>query len=79
MRANSEIRSEREARVDDAIAAFFEARKNGQPLDRNTFLAKYSDLEEELSIFLANQSKFDKANGIAMSKGDETISLPPIA
>ena len=79
MPETSESRSDREKRVDDAIAEFFEARENDRPLDRHIFLARYPDLADDLSSFLADQASFPMAAEVAVPSFDETATLPPLS
>jgi WD40 repeat protein/tRNA A-37 threonylcarbamoyl transferase component Bud32 len=50
--------SERERRVDEAVAAYYEALEAGQPLSPDEFLARYPDLAEELTSFLDARAAF---------------------
>src|SRR2546427_337231 len=51
----------REERLDAAVAAWYEAREAGRPLDRAAFLARYPDLAADLASFLADKQQFDRA------------------
>src|SRR5215471_13667255 len=65
-----ELFSSREERVNEAIAAYFEARERGEAPDRASarVLADYADVAAELSSFFANQAQFQQDAG----------SLPPV-
>jgi WD40 repeat protein/tRNA A-37 threonylcarbamoyl transferase component Bud32 len=56
--------SEREQRLDLAIAAYLEAAGAGRPPDRSDFLARHSDLALELRSFFADE---DRLKGLAGS------------
>src|SRR5262245_11134858 len=49
--------SDREARVDAAIAQYLNAVDAGQPPDRGAFLRQHADLAPELEAFLADQDR----------------------
>jgi WD40 repeat protein/predicted Ser/Thr protein kinase len=69
--------SERELRLDEAIASFYQAREAGQALDRNAFLACYPDLADELAAFLDNKAAFEKRAGGSPSPASEAATLGP--
>jgi tRNA A-37 threonylcarbamoyl transferase component Bud32 len=48
---------EREARLDELIAAFLEAVEAGHPPDRDAWLAQHPDLADELRAFFANHDR----------------------
>ena len=52
MGSTAEQGSERDRRVDEAVAAYYEALEAGRPLSPDEFLARYPDLTEELASFL---------------------------
>jgi len=60
MAENAHNPSERDLRLDEAIAAFYQASEAGQALDRSSFLARYPDLADELAAFLDDKSAFEK-------------------
>jgi WD40 repeat protein len=53
--------SEREIRIDAAIAEYLSARQRGAPFDRTAWLAQHSDLASELNDFLADEAMFARA------------------
>jgi eukaryotic-like serine/threonine-protein kinase len=53
-------RSDREARVNAAIAAYLSALDSGRPPDREAFLRQHADLAEELGAFLADQDRLQE-------------------
>ncbi|HYT92139.1 MAG TPA: protein kinase, partial [Gemmataceae bacterium] len=59
---------EREQRLDEAIAAYYEAIESGCPFDRAAFLARHPDLTEGLSVFLDDREAFERCAG-----GDSAI------
>jgi len=52
--------SDREARVNAAIAAYLSALDSGRPPDREAFLRQHADLVEELGAFLADQERLQE-------------------
>src|SRR5262245_56136365 len=69
--------SDRERRLDEAIAAFYQAREAGQPLDHGALLARYPDLADELNAFLADKAAFEKRAGGLPSPASEAETLAP--
>ena len=67
--------SERELRLDEAIAAFYQAREAGQRLDRGAFLARYPDLAGELAAFLDDKAAFEKRAGGPPAPAAEAATL----
>jgi outer membrane protein assembly factor BamB len=63
MGSQGEHGSERERRVDEAVAAYFQAREAGQPPAREEFLARYPDLADELASFLEARAVFTDRAG----------------
>src|SRR5262249_34343426 len=55
--------SEREQRVNEAIAAYLEAAEAGRAPGREEFLARHPDLADELGAFLADRDRFARAAG----------------
>ncbi len=51
---------EREARLNEAIAAYYQAVEAGQTPVRDEFLARYPDLAGELASFLADKAQFER-------------------
>jgi WD40 repeat protein len=58
MGSPAEQGSERDRRVDEAVAAYYEALEAGRPLPPDEFLARYPDLAEELASFLDARAAF---------------------
>src|SRR6516165_10127616 len=56
-------RSERERRIDEAVAQWYQALEAGQPLEREAFLANHPDLAGELASFLDARSAFEHKAG----------------
>jgi eukaryotic-like serine/threonine-protein kinase len=50
---------EREDRLDEAVAAFLEAKESGETFDHDAWLQAYPDLCDELKRFLADHDSFD--------------------
>jgi WD40 repeat protein/serine/threonine protein kinase len=67
--------SERDKRIAAAVAVYFDARKSGQPIDRNAFLARFEDLRGELLEFLADQDLVDQAAEMYSPQGETAIVL----
>jgi WD40 repeat protein len=59
----SEPLPDREARLNEAVAAYVEATEEGQPPDPEQFLARYPDLADELRAFLDDRARFARAAG----------------
>ncbi len=57
--------SEREQRVNEAIAVYLQAVDAGAPPDREVFLAQYADIAAELHAFLADRERFRRLAGNA--------------
>src|SRR5262245_28767741 len=55
--------SERDQRVNEAIAAYLEAAEAGRAPGREEFLARYPDLANELTAFFADRDRFARAAG----------------
>jgi outer membrane protein assembly factor BamB len=55
---SAEQDSERDRRVDEAVAAYFQALEAGRPPSRDEFLARYPDLADELASFLDARAAF---------------------
>jgi hypothetical protein len=58
MGSSAEQGPERDRRVDEAVAAYFQALEGGRPLPPAEFLARYPDLAEELASFLEARAAF---------------------
>jgi WD40 repeat protein len=57
--------TDRDARIDLAIAEYLDAAQGGQSPDREAWLARHADLRPELESFLANKAAFDgRAEGL---------------
>src|SRR5262245_36183069 len=65
MGTSAEQGSERDRRVDEAVAAYYEALEAGRPLPPDEFLARYPDLAEELTSFLDARAAFADRAGPA--------------
>jgi WD40 repeat protein/tRNA A-37 threonylcarbamoyl transferase component Bud32 len=68
--------TDREARLNEAVAAYYQAAEAGQPPDRKEFLARYPDLASELASFLANKEQLDHL-AAPRPAAAETATLPP--
>jgi eukaryotic-like serine/threonine-protein kinase len=71
--------SEREERLDAAIAAYYQALESGQPVDRAAFLAGYPDLADELTSFLNDKAAFERRAGATVPAPAEAPTLAPAA
>jgi WD40 repeat protein len=79
MAENETNPSERELRLDEAIAAYYEAREAGKPLDRNAILARYPEVAVELSAFMDDKAAFERrAGGLPPVSEAATLGLAPI-
>jgi WD40 repeat protein len=58
MGSSADQGSESDRRVDEAVAAYYEALEAGRPPPRGEFLARYPDLAEELASFLDARAAF---------------------
>src|SRR5262245_31765392 len=65
MGSSAEHGSERDRRVDEAVAAYYQALEAGRPLSPDEFLARYPDLAEELTSFLDARAAFEGRAGPA--------------
>ena len=52
--------TEREQKLNEAIAAYYEAVEAGSPPNRDEFLARYPDLAVDLASFLDNKGAFEQ-------------------
>jgi hypothetical protein len=52
--------SDRELRVNEVLAAYYEAMDAGQPIDPREFLARHADLADDLSSFFAAKQEFEQ-------------------
>jgi eukaryotic-like serine/threonine-protein kinase len=59
MAADHASPTNREARLDEVIAAYLEALENGQAPDRAELLAQHPDLAEDLNEFFQGEAQFD--------------------
>ena len=59
MGSQAEHSSDRERRVDEAVAAYYQALESGTPPARDTFLARYPDLAPRLDCIIAGESGWD--------------------
>ena len=66
---------DRDARLHEAIAAYYQAIEEGQSVDRTAFLARYPDLAGELAAFLDDKDAFERrAGGAAAPPLDATLA-----
>jgi WD40 repeat protein/tRNA A-37 threonylcarbamoyl transferase component Bud32 len=56
--SDGRLDSERERRLEDALAEYMRAKERGERPDRRDFLARYPDLADELQEFFANEDSF---------------------
>src|SRR6516225_3095165 len=49
---------DREERLNEAIAAYYQAVEAGRPPERGAFLTRYAEFAEELEAFFADQEHF---------------------
>src|SRR5262245_54279558 len=78
MAENENTPSEREQRLDAAIAEYYQALEIGQPLDREAFLAQHADLADELASFLADMAAFERQAGAGLrSEQNGPLPEPP--
>ena len=68
-----------DGRVEEAVAAYYEATESGAAIDAAAFLARYPDLADELTRFLADKAAFERraagAADSASSQGAPTLAL----
>ncbi len=64
---------DREARLNEALLAYVEARQAGRELDRDQFLASYPDLRGELEEFFAGHDEVERL-AAALRDGGERAS-----
>src|SRR5262245_35811252 len=77
----------REQRLNEAIAAYFQAAEAGQAMDSADFLARHPDLAGELAAFLDDKDRFDRLAGpvppvaaartVEPSSSSQAPTLPP--
>src|SRR5262245_54017658 len=68
--------SEREERIDEALATYFAAVDAGQPPDRKEFLAGHPDIAADLEAFFADQKRVLNLGG-RLGLLDPVKSLAP--
>jgi tRNA A-37 threonylcarbamoyl transferase component Bud32 len=78
MGTSAEQGSERDRRVDEAIAAYYQALEASRPLPADEFLARYPDLAEELTSFLDARAAFADRAGPAPAPGPAN-EIPTVA
>jgi len=81
-------RSDREERVGEAVAWYFQAVEAGRPPEPTEFLARFPDLRPELESFLVDKAAFDRAvepaadpntnRLLAATQGPATIDHVPL-
>jgi WD40 repeat protein len=67
--------ADRDRRIEEAIAAYYQAVEAGRPPARDDFPARYPDLRPELESFLADKAAFEQQAAVA----DPDATLPPQA
>jgi WD40 repeat protein len=63
MTESTSTANDREQRLEEAIAAYYQASEEGQPFERTMFLAHYPDLAADLAAFLDDKDAFEKRAG----------------
>jgi hypothetical protein len=63
MAGETETTSDRQQRLERAVADYLEAADAGRDPDPAAWLARYSDLQPELGQFLADQARLDRLVG----------------
>src|SRR5580692_8021688 len=74
MSDSKEPLSDRENRLGEAVAWYYQSLWEGDPPDRTDFLARYPDLRPELESFLADKEAFSRLAG---PRPDPDATLPP--
>jgi serine/threonine protein kinase len=74
MSDGNEPLSDRENRLGEAVAWYFQAAEKGNPPKASDFLARFPDLRTELESFLADKDTFNRALG---PRPDPDVTLPP--
>ncbi len=69
--------SEREARLDSAIAEYLQAAEIGRAPDRREFLARHRDLADELLSFFADEDRVRKLAGPMLGRGGGILGRRP--
>src|SRR6516164_6704764 len=72
-------RTDREQRVDEAIATYLEAERIGRPLDRKEWLARHPDLVPELESFLADRKCFTDLAAPLAPRTPSPAEMPTLA
>src|SRR3954447_2653893 len=68
--------TDRERRVDEAIAEYLAGCDAGRPPNRTAFLSKYPDLADSLGEFLDDHARMRGAAGREPEAGGQTVALP---
>jgi WD40 repeat protein len=71
--------TDREQRVDEAIAAYLEAERTGKPLDQKEWLARHPELATELESFLADRKCFTELAAPLAPRTPSPAEMPTLA
>jgi WD40 repeat protein len=66
-----------ERRLNEAIAAYLEAERQGRPPDREEWLRRHPDLAEELRSFFADRDRFGQLVAPLAPATDDAATRPP--
>jgi hypothetical protein len=70
MSASADDSSAREQRVNEAIAAWLEARDAGHAPNPDEFIAQHPELSDELKLFFADHDRFERLAGPLQAGND---------
>ncbi len=69
--------TERERRLDSAIAEYLQAAETGRSPDRRKFLARHRDLANDLLSFFADEDRVRNLAGPMLRCGNDVLGRPP--
>src|SRR6202030_2380159 len=78
MSDREKLQADRENRLGEAVAWYYQAAEAGKPPNPADFLARFPDLRPELESFLADKNAFERVKGYPVApRHDPDATLPP--